>query len=96
MVVGTYLGGISTFTLDPATGVPSKAPGSPVDSNTQLYAFAVHASGNYLYAADFRGDLRAYRVNRGNGSLAPLDGFPVKLDAHLVGAATDRQGRFLT
>jgi 6-phosphogluconolactonase (cycloisomerase 2 family) len=95
MVVGTYLGGIATFTLDPTTGVPSKAPGSPVDPNTQLYAFAVHASGDFLYAGDYRGDVRAYRVNRDNGSLAPLDGFPLKLDAHLVGAATDRQGRFL-
>ncbi|HXU06745.1 MAG TPA: beta-propeller fold lactonase family protein [Polyangia bacterium] len=95
MVVGTYLGGIFTFTLDPTTGVPSKAPDSPVDTGTQLYGFAVHASGDFLYAVDYRGDLRAYRVNRDNGALAPLDGFPMKLDGHLFAAATDRQGRFL-
>jgi hypothetical protein len=48
MLVATYLGGLSAFTVDPVTCVPTAAPRSPYDPGAQLYAVSVHPSGRFV------------------------------------------------
>jgi 6-phosphogluconolactonase (cycloisomerase 2 family) len=95
MVVATIFGGVSSFTLDATSGVPTAAPRSPVDPGIQLYAVAAHPSGDFVYGADFRGRIYGYRVNRGDGSLDSLSGLPLIIGGQAVSAAVDPLGRFL-
>lgn len=95
MVVATYLGGISTFTLDPTTGAPHAATASPVDPDAQFYSVAAAPSGSFVYAADFRGRIYGYRVSRADGSLAPVPSSPLVTGGQAVTAAVDPQGHLL-
>ncbi len=94
LVVATYLGGISSFRLDPVSGAPAPATTS-LDAGAQLYAVTAHPSGDFVYAADFRGRIYGYRVNRSDGSLAALPGMPLIIGGQAITAAIDPQGRFL-
>ena len=54
-----------------------------------------HPSGDFVYAADLRGRIYGYRVNRTDGSLAALAGMPLMIGGQAITAAIDPQGRFL-
>jgi 6-phosphogluconolactonase (cycloisomerase 2 family) len=93
MVVATYLGGISSFTLD-ASGAPRPA-GTPLDADAQFYAVTASPSGSFVYAADFRGRVYGYRVSRDDGTVAPVPGSPLVIGGQAITAAIDPQGRVL-
>jgi 6-phosphogluconolactonase (cycloisomerase 2 family) len=93
MVVATYLGGIHGFTVD-GSGAPSPA-GPALDTDAQFYAVTAHPTGSFVYAADFRGRVYGYRVNRDDGTLAPVPSSPVVIGGQAVTAAIDPQGRLL-
>ena len=69
--------------------------GAPQDRGAQFYAVTVHPSGNFVYGADVRGSLRAYRIDPVAGSLSPLPGFPLAIAGSPMTARIDPQGRFL-
>jgi len=94
MVVATLFGGISSFRIDPTSGAPSPA-GTGMDTSAQFYAVAAHPSGSFVYAADFRGRVYGYRVNRGDGTLAALAWSPLVIGGQAITAAIDPQGRVL-
>src|SRR5581483_7716567 len=94
LVVATYLGGISSLRIDPSSGALTPVTSS-LDSGGQLYGVAAHPSGDFVYAADFRGRIYGYRVNRADGSLAALANLPLMTDGNAVTPAIDPQGRFL-
>ena len=93
MVVATYLGGISSFTVD-TSGAPTPA-GTPLDADAQFYAVTAHPTGSFVYAADFRGRVYGYRVNRDDGVLAPVPHSPLIIGGQAITAAIDPQGRVL-
>jgi len=94
LVVATYLGGISSFRIVAESGALIPVTSS-LDSGAQLYAVAAHPSGNFVYAADLRGRVYGYRVNRDDGSLADLSAAPLMIGGQAISAAIDPQGRFL-
>ncbi len=94
LVVATYLGGISSLRIDPASGGLTPVTSS-LDSGGQLYGVAAHPSGDFVYAADFRGRVYGYRVNRADGSLAALANLPLMIGGQAITPAIDPQGRFL-
>ena len=94
LIVATYLGGISSFLLDPTSGAPTPATSS-LDSGAQFYGVAAHPSGDFVYAADLRGRVYGYRVDRAVGTLAGLSGMPLTIGGQAISAAIDPQGRFL-
>jgi 6-phosphogluconolactonase (cycloisomerase 2 family) len=93
--VATYLGGLSSFVVDDATGRLDAAPGSPYDRGAQLYALAVHPSGRFVYATDLRGTINSYGVTAGVGMLAPLPGSPLAIGSAAISVAIDPSGRYL-
>jgi 6-phosphogluconolactonase len=93
MVVATYLGGIYGFAID-ASGAPRPA-GMPLDAGAQFYALTAHPTGSFVYAADFRGGVYGYRVNRDDGTLAPVPNSPQIIGGQAITAAIDPQGRVL-
>jgi 6-phosphogluconolactonase len=95
LFVATYLGGISSFTVDGRTGRLDPAAGSPYDVGAQLYALAVHPSGRFAYATDLRGTVIGYAVTPATGALAHLPGSPVTIGSAAIAAAIDPSGRFL-
>jgi len=94
LVVATYLGGISSLRIDPTSGALTPVTSS-LDSGGQLYGVVAHPSGDFVYAADFRGRIYGYRVNRADGSLAALANLPLIIGTHAIMPAIDPQGRFL-
>jgi len=94
LVVATYLGGISSLRIDPTSGALTPVTSS-LDSGGQLYGVVAHPSGELVYAADFRGRIYGYRVNRADGSLAALPNLPLMIGTHAITPAIDPQGRFL-
>jgi len=96
VLVATYLGGISSFTVDHATGRLDPAAGSPYDQGARLYALAVHPSGRFVYATDLRGTVNSYAIAAGGvGRLAPLPGSPLVIGLRAISVAIDPSGRFL-
>jgi hypothetical protein len=93
MVVATYLGGIYSFTVD-GSGAPTAA-GAPLDAGAQFYALTAHPGGSFVYAADFRGRVYGYRVNRDDGTLAPVPNSPLVIGGQAITTAIDPQGRVL-
>ena len=93
MVVATYLGGISSFTID-ASGAPRPA-GAPLDADAQFYAVTAHPTGSFVYAADLRGRVYGYRVNRDDGTLVAVPNSPLIIGGQAITAAIDPQGRGL-
>jgi len=93
MVVATYLGGISSYKVD-GSGAP-KTTGTPLDTGAQFYAVTAHPTGSFVYAADFRGRVYGYRVNRDDGTLAPVPSSPRIIGGQAITAAIDPQGRVL-
>lgn len=94
LVVATYLGGISSLRIDPVSGGLTPVTSS-LDSGGQLYGVAAHPSGDFVYAADFRGRIYGYRVNRADGSLVALPNLPLMIGGQAITPAVDPQGRFL-
>jgi 6-phosphogluconolactonase (cycloisomerase 2 family) len=94
LVVATYLGGISSLRIDPTSGALTPVTSS-LDSGGQLYGVVAHPSGDFVYAADFRGRIYGYRVNRADGSLAALANLPLMTNGQAITPAIDAQGRFL-
>jgi 6-phosphogluconolactonase (cycloisomerase 2 family) len=94
LVVATYLGGISSLRIDPTSGALTPVTSS-LDSGGQLYGVVAHPSGDFVYAADFRGRIYGYRVNRADGSLAALANLPLMIGGQAIMPAIDPQGRFL-
>jgi 6-phosphogluconolactonase (cycloisomerase 2 family) len=94
LFVATYLGGLSTFTVDGSSGRLDPAH-APYDVGAQLYALAVHPSGRFAYATDLRGTLIGYAVTRGTGTLAHLWDAPITIGTAAIAAAIDPAGRFL-
>jgi 6-phosphogluconolactonase (cycloisomerase 2 family) len=95
LFVATYLGGLSSFTVDDSTGRPDPTAGSPVDVGAQLYALTIHPSGRFVYATDLRGRLIAYAISPATGTPAHLPGSPVTIGSAAIAAAIDPSGRFL-
>ena len=93
-MVATYLGGISSLRIDPTSGGLTPVTSS-LDSGGQLYGVAAHPSGDFVYAADLRGRIYGYRVNRADGSLAALSNLPLMIGGQAITPAIDPQGRFL-
>jgi 6-phosphogluconolactonase (cycloisomerase 2 family) len=93
MVVATYLGGIYSFVVD-ASGAPTPA-GAALDTGAQFYAVTAHPSGSFVYAADFRGRVYGYHVNRDDGTLAAVPNSPLIIGGQAVTEAIDPQGRVL-
>ena len=94
LVVATYLGGISSLRIDPTSGGLTPVTSS-LDSGGQLYGVVAHPSGDFVYAADLRGRIYGYRVNRADGSLAALANLPLMIGGQAIMPAIDPQGRFL-
>ncbi len=70
--VATYLGGISVYTIDPASGALTLVSGSPFDDGAHYYGVAVDPSARFAYAVDVdAGDVVSYRVEPG-GALTRL------------------------
>ena len=93
MVVATYLGGISSFTVDGSGAL--RPAGTALDTDAQFYAVAAHPSGTLVYAADFRGRVYGYRVSRDDGTLAAVPSSPRIIGGQAITAAIDPQGRVL-
>jgi 6-phosphogluconolactonase (cycloisomerase 2 family) len=94
LFVATYLGGLSSFTVDDVTGRPQPA-GAPFDEGAQLYALALHPSGRFAYATDFRGTVIGYVLTPGAGASAHVPGSPVAVGSAAIAAAVDPAGKFL-
>jgi 6-phosphogluconolactonase (cycloisomerase 2 family) len=94
LVVATYLGGISSLRIDPTSGGLTPVTSS-LDSGGQLYGVVAHPSGDFVYAADLRGRIYGYRVNRADGSLAALANLPLMIGGQAITPAIDPQGRLL-
>jgi 6-phosphogluconolactonase len=96
-LVATYLGGISAFAVNPASGALAPVTGSPFDDHAGLYGVVAHPSGGFVYVTDYRNQrVDGFRVDPDSGALAALAGARVPLTAGKPLAITvDPQGRFL-
>jgi 6-phosphogluconolactonase (cycloisomerase 2 family) len=92
---------IALVNVDPATGVLTPAPGSPVvtgdlPSSSSLGVVAIDPSGNYLYAFErVSNSILAYAIDRSSGRLASINGSPFPTAASPTSVAIEPQGRFM-
>jgi 6-phosphogluconolactonase len=68
---------VSTFAVDPRTGIPSAVPGSSVAAGTSAAPVAIDQSGGFAYIGNFgSNDISAYSLNRSTGTFTAIGTFP--------------------
>src|SRR5262249_41298928 len=96
-LVATYLGGISSYAIDPVSGALAPVADSPFDKGARLLGAAVHPSGAFVYVADFGAErVDGYRLDPASGSLMSLPAARHDfVEAQPIAIAIEPQGRFL-
>jgi 6-phosphogluconolactonase (cycloisomerase 2 family) len=68
---------VSTFAVDPRTGIPSAVPGSSVAAGAGAAPVAVDQSGGFAYVGNFESnDISAYSLDRSTGTFTAIGTFP--------------------
>ena len=68
---------VSTFAVDPRTGIPSAVPGSSVAAGTSAVPVAIDQSGRFAYIGNFgSNDISAYSLDRSTGTFTAIGTFP--------------------
>lgn len=91
---------VAGFTRNQSTGDLTAIPGSPFLSGSnafpQVWALAMHPSGQYLYAYNLNGgSVSAFKIDSGTGALSQVSGSPFSSNGDGSGMAIDPQGKFL-
>lgn len=82
LLVGNWSGGsVSSYVLDPSSGLPSEAPGSPYPAGDSPHVLAIDASSRFVYINN-QGSPTIEVLAIGNaGELSPMAGSPFAVGA---------------
>ncbi len=68
---------VSTFAVDPRTGLPGAVPGSSVPAGTNAAPVAIDQSSRFAYIGNFlSNDISAYSLDRSTGTFTAIGTFP--------------------
>jgi 6-phosphogluconolactonase len=68
---------VSTFPVDPRTGIPSTVRGSSVAAGTSAVPVVIDRSGRFAYIGNFgSNDISAYSLDRSTGTFTAIGTFP--------------------
>ena len=90
-----YTGGISAYTLNPATGGLKAVSGSPFPGGVGVNSVTVDPTGKFVYAAvEGPRAISAYTIDSSTGALTTVVGSPFPADNFPTAVRVDPSGRF--
>jgi 6-phosphogluconolactonase (cycloisomerase 2 family) len=82
---------VSTFAVDPQTGIPRAVPGSSVAAGTSAVPVALDRSGRFAYIGNFgSNDISAYSLDRSTGTFTAIGTFPAGTAPGALAISTDQ------